>query len=111
MATSIKNAYIGQPAAESTLLYTCPSNTTARVLSCTATNDTTTAPTLTMHKVPTGESVGDEYLIMNAKTIASKATDFCPEVVGQVLDAGDMIYAEPSIAAQVTISLDVVEIV
>jgi len=111
MAATLKNAYIGQPGATDTTLYTASSSiSSARVVKCTATNDTTTAVTITFHKVPSGDAVGDDVLILNAKSLASKETYECPEVVGQVLDASDLISAIASSAAQVTVSLDVVEI-
>jgi len=111
MSVDLKNAYLDQPAATNTTLYTCPANTTARVLKCTATNDTTTAQTISFHKVQSGGSVGDDKLILNAKSIGPKDTYECPEVVGQVLDASDFISGIAGGAAQVTVSLDVVEIV
>ena len=111
MAVTIKNAYAAQLGATDTTLYTCPTNTQARVLKCTACNDTTTVPTFDIHKVPSGGSVGDTVLIINDKALGSKETYECPEVVGQVLDAGDLISGIASGAAQVTIMLDVVEIV
>jgi len=111
MAVAIKNAYAGQPAAANTTLYTCPTNTKARVLHCSAVNDTTTAVTITFHKVPSGDSVGDAYLILNAKALGSQEAYDCPTVVGTVLDAGDIISAIASVANQVAVSLDVVEIV
>jgi len=75
------------------------------------TNDTTTVVTVSMHKVESGGAVGDDRLVMNAKSLGSRETYECPEVVGQVLDAGDLISAIAGVAAQVTVSLDVVEIV
>jgi hypothetical protein len=111
MAVTIKNAYLAQAGATDTTLYTCPANTSARVLKCTACNDTTTAQTVSFHKVESGGSVGDDKLIINAKVLAGSETYECPEIVGQVLDAGDLISAIAGGAAQVTISLDVVEIV
>lgn len=111
MGITIKNAYVAQPDILDTTLYTCPSNTTTRVLKCTATNDTTTAVTLSINKVPSGGAVGDDNLILNLKALGDKETYECPEVVGQVLDAGDLLSGIASVASQVTISLDVVEIV
>ncbi len=106
----MKNAYIGQPSDSNTTLYTCPASTTARVLSCTATNDTTTAVTITIHKVPSGDSPGDDNLILNLYSLSDKETHACPEVVGQVLEAGDSISAIAGTADQATVSLDVAEV-
>lgn len=92
-----------------TTVYTCPSNNTSRIIKCTATNDTTTSVTLSVNKVPSGGSVSDTNLILNLKVLGSRETYECPEVVGQVLDAGDIISMIASVVSQVTVSLDVVE--
>ena len=111
MPVTMKNAYLDQPGVTDTSLYTVPANTTARVLKCTVTNDTTTVVTISFNKVPSGGAVGADNLIMNLRPIGSQETYECPEVVGQILDAGDALSAIASVAAQLTVSLDVVEIV
>jgi hypothetical protein len=109
MPTTLKNAYMDQPAATDTTLYTCPANTVSRVVKCTVTNDTTAAETISFNKVPSGGSVGATNLIMNLRPIGNKETYECPEVVGQVLDTGDLISAIAGSADQLTVALDVVE--
>ena len=111
MSITSKNAYIGQPGTSDTTVYTCPDNTTAIIKKCTATNDTTTAVTLTAYKVPSEDSVGDDVMILNGKAIGSKDTYECPSLVGKVLDAGDVLSMKASIASQLTVDLDVTEIV
>ena len=111
MPVTLKNAYMAQPGIADTTLYTTPANTTARVLKCTVTNDTTTVVTISFNKVPSGGSVAVTNLILNLKSIGSRDTYECPEVVGQVLDAGDIMSAIASVADQLTVALDVVEIV
>ena len=111
MSVTLKNVYVSQPGAANTVLYTCPALTAARVLKCTVTNDTTTAATICFNKIPNGGAVGVTNLILNLKSIGNCETYECPEVVGQVLDAGDIISAIASVANQLTVSLDVVEIV
>lgn len=111
MAITIKNAYIGQLGIVDTTLYTCPSNTQARILKCTACNDTTTAPNFDINKVPSGGAVGDDNLIINNKVLGSEETYECPEVVGQILDAGDILSGIASVASQITVIVDVVEMV
>ena len=108
MATTLRNAYFGQVPAADTLLYTCPANTTARVVKAVVTNDTTTVATLTVHQ----GAAGDDTLLMNAKPIGSRESDPCQdELVGVVLEAGDTLRGEASVAAQLTLRIDVVEIV
>lgn len=111
MSINIKNVYIAQPGVTDSTLYTCPANTSARVLKCTITNDTTTVATISFNKVPSGGAVAETNLILNSKSIDNKETYECPEVVGQVLDTGDVLSAIASVADQLTASLDVVEIV
>jgi len=111
MPITLTNAYVAQPGVTDTTLYTVPANTTARVLKCTVTNDTTTVVTISFNKVPSGGSVAVTNLIMNLKSIGSRETYECPEVVGQVLDAGGIMSAIASVADQLTVALDVVEIV
>lgn len=110
MTIQLKNGYLDQVAATNTTLYTCPANTTARVMKCTACNDTTTAQTISFHKVESGGSVADDRLVLNLKTLGNKETYECPEIVGQVLDAGASISAVAGGATQITVSLDVAEI-
>ena len=111
MPVTLKNVYLAQPAAADTTLYTCPANTVARVLKCTVTNDTTTAVTISFNKRPDGGAAAVTNLIMNLRPIGNKETYECPEVVGQILDATDILSAIASVADQLTVSLDVVEIV
>ena len=111
MGVTLRNAYMAQPGIADTTLYTVPANTVARILKCTVTNDTTTVVTISFNKVPSGGAVAVTNLIMNLKSIGSRETYECPEVVGQVLDAADLLSAIASVADQLTVALDVIEIV
>ena len=111
MGVTLVNAYLAQPAAADTTLYTCPANVVARVIKCTVTNDTTTAATISFNKRPAAAAVDPANLIMNLKAIGSRETYECPEIVGQVFEATDLLSAIASVAAQLTVNLDVVEVV
>ncbi len=111
MPVTLKNAYMAQPGVTDTTLYTCPANTSARIVKCTVTNDTTTTVTISFNKVPSGNGVSATNLILNLKSISDKETYECPEVIGQVLDSGDLISAIASVVNQLSVALDVVEIV
>ena len=111
MGVTLVNAYLAQPGVADTTLYTCPANTIARILKCTVTNDTTTAVTISFNKRPAAAASGAANLIMNLKPLGSRETYECPEVVGQVLEATDLLSAIASVADQLTVNLDVVEIV
>ena len=57
MPIALKNVYVDQPGNTDTTLYTVPANTSARILKCTVTNDTTTVVTISFNKRPGGEAV------------------------------------------------------
>ena len=111
MPVTLVNAYLAQPGIADTTLYTCPANTVARVIKCTVTNDTTTAVTISFNKRPAAAAAGAANLILNLRPIAGLETYECPEVVGQVFEATDLLSAIASVADQLTVNLDVVEIV
>jgi hypothetical protein len=111
MGVTLQNAYLDQPAAADTALYTCPANTVARVIKCTVTNDTTSVVTISFNKRVAAAAAGPTNLLMNLRPIAGLETYECPEIVGQVLEATDILSAIASVADQLTVNLDVVEIV
>jgi len=110
MGATLQRGYTAQLAAASAALYTCPTGTRARVLKCTATNDTTTAVTFNIYLVPSGSGEGVTNLLINTKTLGDKDSYTCPEVVGHVLEPGDAIEGVASVADQVTIVLSLVEL-
>ena len=111
MPVTLVNAYLAQPGITDTTIYTCPANTVGRVVKCTVTNDTTTAVTISFNKRPAAAAVDPANLIMNLRPIGSRETYECPEIVGQVFEATDLLSAIASVAAQLTVNLDVVELV
>ena len=106
-----KNAYTGQLGTSATLLYTAPANTRAMVSKCIVANDTTTVPTFTFYKVPSGGSAGVTNLVVNGRSLGDSKSDIVSELEGAYLDPGDMIYGLASVASQVTCHLDVLELV
>ncbi len=109
MAILVKNVHLDQVPATNTTLYTCPENTVARIIKATVTNDTTTAQTLSMHKVESGGSVADNRIILNLRSIGSQETYEMPEIVGQVLAAEMFLNGIAGGADQLTLNLDVTE--
>lgn len=107
MTVEIKNAYFAQVPAADTLLYTAPALTQARIIKATVTNDTTTVATLTIHQ----GTAGDDTLLMNARPIGSNETYSIAELIGVVIDAAGTLRGEASVATQLTLRIDVVEIV
>ena len=107
MTVAIKNAYFAQVPAADTLLYTVPALTQARIINAVVTNDTTTVATLTIHQ----GTAGDDTLLMNARPIGSNETYSIAELIGIVIDAAGILRGEASVATQLTLRIDVVEIV
>ena len=107
MTVALKNAYFAQVPAADTRLYTAPANTQARVVKAQVTNDTTTVETLTLHQ----GTAGDDTLLMNARPIGSKETYVIDELIGVIIDADETLRGEASAATQLTLRIDVVEIV
>ena len=105
MSTILKKLYEGQPAAANTTLYTCPANTEVRIVAATITNDAAAAKYISFHLVPSGGSVGDTNLILNQKTIGDKESYTLPELVGHILEAGDLISAIAETADILTVHI------
>ena len=103
---SIDAAQLGATAAA---IYTCPAYTRAKDISLTVCNDTTTAVTFTLYKVPSGGSVGDDNILVNAETLGSRESKVVEQLIGQILEAGDAIHGLASVASQVTYSGGVLE--
>jgi hypothetical protein len=110
MPNVLIDLYNAQPGATDTTMYTAPPNTRVRILAAVAVNDTTTAKYLSVHRVPDGGSVGDPTLIINEKVVGGKASVQLWELVGQVLEAGDLISAIAETADQITVHISGVSI-
>ena len=91
MATALKDIYNGQPGTTNTKLYTSSTGVRTRILAAVVTNDTTTSAYINIHRVPSGSTATDEYLIVNRKTVYSRETVSLWEIVGQVLEPGDFL--------------------
>ena len=91
MTVTAKNLVEGSivPATDTTV-YTAPSNTTTIVDKVTTANYDTVSRVVTISIVASGGSVGDAYYIAK-RTLAAKETYIWPEVVGQILNAGDYV--------------------
>lgn len=69
----------------------------------TATNYTTSPATLSVNIVTVSGSASDDNLIVDAKTLQAGETYTFPEVVGQILRAGDFISTIAGTASAVNI--------
>ena len=75
-----------------TTVYTTPLSTTTIIDKVTSANYDSVARTITISIVKSGSVVGDAYYIAK-RTLAAKETYIWPEVVGQILAAGDFVSA------------------
>lgn len=69
----------------------------------TVTNTSAGNVAISVNLVETGGSPGTSNLVIDARTIAPDETYTCPELVGQVLEAGDFISTLASAATSLTI--------
>ena len=105
MGTTLLDLYNGQPGIADTTLYTCLANTRVRIVAGTVTNDAAVAKWISFHRVPSGGAVGDDNIIINAKVIGDKESYTLPEIVGHILEPGDLISAIAEAATQLTVHL------
>lgn len=77
-------------------------NVKAIIDKATVTNTSANNVTLTVHLVTVSGSAANSNLIIDAKTIVPDETYLCPELVGQVLEAGGFISTTASAATSLT---------
>ena len=105
MGIQLIDLYSGQLGVAASTLYTCPTNTRVRVVAATAVNDTTSAETFTLYRVPSGGTAGASNLIINAQSLGSQESYTCPEIIGHILEAGDTIQGLAGTANQITVHI------
>jgi len=91
-----------QAAAANTTQYTAPASTRTIIDKFTGTNTTGAPATLTINLVNSGGAVGVSNQIVQ-KALAAGETYTFPEVVGHVLNPGDFISTNDSVALAITI--------
>jgi len=105
MANTLIDIYNGQPGVANTELYTAQANERVRILAATAVNDTTTSKYISFHRVPSGGAVGDANIIVNQKVLGSRESVSLWELLGQVLEPGDILSAIAETADQITVHI------
>lgn len=74
--------------------YTAPAGTRVRITAAGVCNsDVAVAYTLTVYKFAAGGAAGADTTIINAKSIGAGATEILSELVGHIMDPGDVIQA------------------
>jgi P pilus assembly chaperone PapD len=92
-----------QASATQTVQYTA-NNCKCIIDKFTVTNTSPANVTFSVNLVAFGDSPTDANLVLKAKTVVPNETYTCPELVGQVLEAGGIISTIAGVAASLTIS-------
>lgn len=85
-------------------LYTA-TNVKAQIHAFNVLNTSGGAVTVTVHLVPTGESVGDANMILKAKSLNAGESYKVIEAIGQWMSSGDAIHALASSATAVSVMM------
>jgi hypothetical protein len=101
---------IQAPAADTTL-YTAPLATRTIIDKLTGTNVSAGAVTLTVNLVPAAGAAGAANAISQAKSIAAGDSYTFPEIVGHVLNPGDILSVKASAGASINVRASGREIV
>lgn len=88
-----------------TTQYTAPTGVRTIVDKFTVTNTTAGAVTITIKVVPSGGAAGASNVITQTASVAANSVYTAPEMVGQILNAGDFISTLASAAASLTIRI------
>jgi hypothetical protein len=98
MAVILKEIINAQITDTSTdITYTVPVGSKFTITAASIINTEAATPyTCNVYKIPTGDSAGAANKIINTRTISEKETYPCSELIGQILEAGDMLEADAS---------------
>ena len=109
IAKELINAQI--TAAASAINYDCPTGTRTRITAASIVNTEAATPyTVNVYKVPNGGSAGASTKIINTRTIQAQETYPCPELIGQILEAGDSLDADASTTLKLNFIVSGVEL-
>lgn len=94
MTTIAKRLVLGSAlTGTAAVYYTAPNNTKAVIKSAALVNTTAAAIAGTVHVVPVAGAPGAANTLISARNIAAGETYTCPELVNQVLTAGETLQA------------------
>jgi hypothetical protein len=112
MALTLKEAINAQiTAAVAAITYTVGTGLKSRIVAASIVNtEAATSYTCNVYKIPSGDSAGAANKIINTRTIQGGETYPCPELIGQILEAGDKLDADASITLKLNFIVSVVEV-
>lgn len=104
MAVTVKTLIPPKQAENSQTAQYTATNCKAIIDKFTVTNTNTANVTFSVNLVISGGTVGNSNLIVKARSIVPGETYLCPELVGQVLEAGGFISTLAGTASALTIT-------
>ena len=97
--------------AAAAITYTAPTGTRTRITAASICNTEAATPyTVDVYKIPSGASAAVANKIINTRTIQALETYPCPELIGQVLEAGDKLDAVASTTLKLNFIVSGVEL-
>lgn len=93
-----------------TTQYTAGTGVRAVIDKCTVTNYSANPGTISINLVNSGDTAGDQNLVLKTKSLAAGETYPCPEIVGHTLNSGDFISTDPSAATSFSMRVTVREV-
>lgn len=104
MAVTVKNIIPPKQAENAQTAQYTATNCKCIIDKFTVTNTNTSNVTISVNLVASGGSAGNSNLIVKTRSVVPGETYLCPELVGQVLEAGGFISTLASAAASLTIT-------
>lgn len=104
MAVTVKNIIPRKQAENTTTGQYTAVNCKTIIDKFTVTNTSAANVGFNVNLVASGEGASDSNLVLKLRTIAPNETYTCPELVGQTLESGGVIYTLAGVAGSLTIS-------
>jgi hypothetical protein len=104
MAVTVKNIIPAKQAENTQTAQYTATNCKCIIDKFTVTNTNTANVTISVNLIAFGGSAGNSNLIVKARSVVPGETYLCPELVGQVLEAGGFISTLASAATSLTIT-------
>lgn len=112
MSVTVKNIIVRKQAeAIQSVQYVAPAATKCIIDKFTVTNTSAAVVAFSVNLVANADTAGNQNLVLKTRSIAPNETYTCPELIGQVLEAGGFISTLASAATSLTISASGREIV
>ena len=104
MAVTVKNIIPAKQAENTQTAQYTATNCKCIIDKFTVTNTNTSNETISVNLIASGGSAGNSNLIVKTRSVVPGETYLCPELVGQVLEAGGFISTLASAATSLTIT-------